>query len=745
MDKNIIKQRLTEKFLKEDSTPGITTAKKIKGEDGKINKDGVKAIEKDMSAYDKELKQDDKNISKMATNKFTYTTDAEKTYHDEMEILNGQEMIEYRSEPGSEFTDKAKEAIEGSSRMGNEIGGNAEEAWGASSDKFGKKLVDRIKDSSKKRASAEIQTYGMGDVQIPTGNKVQTAMVAALGSNPKGDTTKGNQPVQTVSDKQKIKTVKENETITPKQTKESMKRLKFNKEFNGVGNALKLIPESYKIDKKEFEMTDGNETYRIRWEGNLNEGKAVILKMSDKKLVNEDIDRMKALFNYKSESTLGLVKGNARLDENKAFADVYAKTKKLLGEEEDIESVKPAEDNLDDAGITQAPEAKKDIEGSVPTEKKTNAPEPKKGPWEEAGKKGAASDKGTQAPAPKEGPWEEAKTGTVKEGEKIEAVKPKKGPFEEAPIKQAKEAKKHVEGSVPTDKKTNAPAPKAGTPDGLDNAVDQAPEAKKDIVDKKATATTKAPTKEIAKDVVTEKVDAVEKKNPKKVVKEEEGIAPEAEEDGEEEETSSDKFFKSDAEDAGADDDAEPTPDAIKSEPVPAVAASDDDEVAVPAPSKITAKLMQSPSNGEYWIMQGDKGTKVPAEYIAIASDKTKKGSERASIILRKMQDAVDFAEVPAGEEGTDMMENTKKEKVLEEGLFGASPEKLKKIGLEAIMMHPTKKQVYLKLKGEDPAKAEKYVMFVGKNPDAKQINWDDKIKDFTNVSLNPDSIVSGA
>jgi hypothetical protein len=52
--------------------------------------------------------------------------------------------------------------------------------------------------------------------------------------------------------------------IKPKEpkNKESMKRLKFNKEFNGVGNALKMIPESYRTDNKEFEMTDGVESYR---------------------------------------------------------------------------------------------------------------------------------------------------------------------------------------------------------------------------------------------------------------------------------------------------------------------------------------------------------------------------------------------------------------------------------------------------------------------------------------------------
>ena len=41
-----------------------------------------------------------------------------------------------------------------------------------------------------------------------------------------------------------------------------MKRLKFKQEFKGVGNALKLIPESYKVDNKVFEMTDGVHTLK---------------------------------------------------------------------------------------------------------------------------------------------------------------------------------------------------------------------------------------------------------------------------------------------------------------------------------------------------------------------------------------------------------------------------------------------------------------------------------------------------
>jgi hypothetical protein len=84
-----------------------------------------------------------------------------------------------------------------------------------------------------------------------------------------------------------------------------MKRLKFKKEFNGVGNALKMIPESYRVDNKVFEMTDGVENYKIRWEGSLTEGKAVVLMASDKNLVNEDMQKMKHLMGYKSQENIG--------------------------------------------------------------------------------------------------------------------------------------------------------------------------------------------------------------------------------------------------------------------------------------------------------------------------------------------------------------------------------------------------------------------------------------------------------
>jgi hypothetical protein len=115
---------------------------------------------------------------------------------------------------------------------------------------------------------------------------------------------------------------------------DKIKRLRFEKPFNGLGKALTLIPESYRTDNKIFEMTDGNEHYRIRWEGDVNEGQAVVLKASDKTLMNEDIVHMKHLMGFKAETTLGTPNAKERVSENNTFRDMMNLTSQLLEGEE---------------------------------------------------------------------------------------------------------------------------------------------------------------------------------------------------------------------------------------------------------------------------------------------------------------------------------------------------------------------------------------------------------------------------
>ena len=429
MDKNIIKKHLVNKFVNEAETPGIAVTNAAKKESEKINKQAVKDVDKNLASYEKNL-----NKGMEATdvnNKFNYNGDKEKEYHDQMEIMNGQEMIQYDRDPNKEFKDRAKEAIEGSSRMGNnpDWANVIPAQQGFTGPEFGKNLVKNAEDSFKKRMDAQTGIMSFGDdIEV---------------------VPKGNQPMGVHS------ALAENKDNNKTQIKEGMKRLKFKKEFNGVGNALKMIPESYRVDNKVFEMTDGVENYKIRWEGSLTEGKAVVLMAADKTMVNEDMQKMKHLMGYKSQETLGTVKGRARLDENSTFNDIWKKTKMLM-EMEDIEDADAKEGNWDEINVPQAADAKKHVEGSVASEKKTEAPNPKTGEFEKIKKHAAEATKHVTMKESVEEEEvvkeeEEVKEETTKStettskgGKNIEDVTAKEGNWDEINVPQAADAKKHI-------------------------------------------------------------------------------------------------------------------------------------------------------------------------------------------------------------------------------------------------------------------------------------------------------------
>jgi hypothetical protein len=408
MDKNNIKKLLVKRFVNE-ATPGIDVTRAVLSKSKAFNDEGLKDIEKKLKDADKGQKKSASNTKDMPQNKFNYNNDFEKEYHQEMEIMNGNEMLEYDRDPDKMFKERAIEAIEGSSRMGNspEYANVVPEQQGFTGPTFGKKLVQAIKASTKKRQDAVKGIISFGDdIETVPKNYAPMAKFSALSESEDAKASRdiesgkpyGTEDEYEFNNSDEAK--EDNKTNNKPKIKEGMKRLKFKQEFKGVGNALKLIPESYRVDNKTFEMTDGIESYRMRWEGTLTEGRAVVLTASDKTMINEDMQKMKHLMGYKSQDTLGTVKGKARIDENAIFSDIWKKSIVLI-EGEDIESKKAPVKKTDEK-VAQAGEAKKHVKGSETT------------------------DKGTKAPA--------AKTGSADSLEKVK--------------KQAPEAKKHVQGSV---------------------------------------------------------------------------------------------------------------------------------------------------------------------------------------------------------------------------------------------------------------------------------------------------------
>ncbi len=317
MSKDRVKKFLSN-FLNEDKAVGLKNTENVQNQEDDVNKDYYKEVDKKMKDYDSATKGEEPV-------KFNYE-DGEKEYHDEVEIRNGQEMLQYDREPSESFKERAIKAIEGDSTMGNETktgkwnpetgegNGNTEPVWGASNADFGKDLVKTIKSASQKRDAAERPLTQFGD-----------------------DIELEDKTTKTIGKHTKVAVEGVNNNEIMKEPK--MKRLRFKKTLGGAENAVKMIPESYRVDDKVFEMTDGNETYKIKWEGTLSEGRAIILSYENATLVNENIAKMKHLFGYKPSDVIAPVKGADRITENAKFGELLNKTKALFDrtKEEDQE------------------------------------------------------------------------------------------------------------------------------------------------------------------------------------------------------------------------------------------------------------------------------------------------------------------------------------------------------------------------------------------------------------------------
>ena len=116
--------------------------------------------------------------------------------------------------------------------------------------------------------------------------------------------------------------------VTKESKNDKMKRLNFKNEFENEFEMKKLIPEHYKNDGQVFLMDDGVQTFKVRWDEELNEG--TVLSYKNKTMITEDTKKMKKLFNYKYSDSMG--KTNDYKKETDTFKNLFESTKgkKLL-------------------------------------------------------------------------------------------------------------------------------------------------------------------------------------------------------------------------------------------------------------------------------------------------------------------------------------------------------------------------------------------------------------------------------
>lgn len=106
-----------------------------------------------------------------------------------------------------------------------------------------------------------------------------------------------------------------------------IKMLTFkNTQFISEGHMMSRIPDEYKTEGNKFIMKDSSDNqYLVEW----HKEEPMVTKKPNMTLVNEQKERMKQLWGYKSaESKIST--SNFRVQEDKSFADMVDKARKLM-------------------------------------------------------------------------------------------------------------------------------------------------------------------------------------------------------------------------------------------------------------------------------------------------------------------------------------------------------------------------------------------------------------------------------
>ena len=98
-------------------------------------------------------------------------------------------------------------------------------------------------------------------------------------------------------------------------------------QFLSEGHMLSKVPDEFKVDGKRFIMKDtADNEYLVEW----TDKKPNVTKRLNKTLVNEEMNRIKSLYGYKSKDYFTTTNPTTRVNENKEFSDMLDKARKLM-------------------------------------------------------------------------------------------------------------------------------------------------------------------------------------------------------------------------------------------------------------------------------------------------------------------------------------------------------------------------------------------------------------------------------
>lgn len=108
-----------------------------------------------------------------------------------------------------------------------------------------------------------------------------------------------------------------------------LKNIKFKRtKFLSEGHMLSKVPDDFKMEGNKFMMSDSDgNSYIVEWHDNKEPD---VEKKINKKLVNEEMNRIKSLFNYKSKDYFNTTTAGSRIQENREFSDMIDKARKLM-------------------------------------------------------------------------------------------------------------------------------------------------------------------------------------------------------------------------------------------------------------------------------------------------------------------------------------------------------------------------------------------------------------------------------
>ena len=253
---------------------------KVESEDKKNNEKAVDDIMKQSKEFDGGITDKKKNTNKEDIQDFNKTT------------LD----VEFASEPGEAYRERVKALVHGFPSADNEKNSKIKEDNKSLDFDGNEKFYDAQKKKSEEISDkeAELKHAGLKARELPK-------------EDFKNDTL-----------------FKENKT---------MKRLHFkNTVFLSEAQMLKKVPEEYRTSDGRFIMKDASGTeYLVECSYNkeFNHGKLTVVNKTNKEQINEQLDRMRELFDYNSSSYMGGTTSSSRKTEAQGLSEMINRVKDI--------------------------------------------------------------------------------------------------------------------------------------------------------------------------------------------------------------------------------------------------------------------------------------------------------------------------------------------------------------------------------------------------------------------------------